>query len=217
MTHLCAQHQVSRPSLKDVHATLVNWGGVVVHFSGVPAGMLSNFNKAFPDDLLHILAGQAQSGISCSVVRAGDRFEELPGDRRRNSWGCIGVIVRGRTEWSLVCVDAGDCGSFVDGTGFRQCNGANRDLSIREIEGSLYQRSIQDCNEWVMMDYDVVGVLVQPPFSVRSFGDQATEDEIRTYFAHWPLYSFHNGGLYEIEVTPELKYKARCDIASLYP
>jgi hypothetical protein len=116
MSDGCFLRAVSRPAISEVHAALQTWGGVVAHFSGVPPGVPARLHLKFPADLRHVLDGHAQSGIGCSTVRPGDIFEDS-GSRRRNSWGCIAVLVRARTPWSLVCVDAHDCGSFVDSKG----------------------------------------------------------------------------------------------------
>jgi hypothetical protein len=184
MAHKCDLHQVSRPDVKEVHKVLNAWGGIIVHFSGVPPGTSTGLNLQFPDDLKHVLAGNAQGGISCSTVRPGDTFED-PVNNRRNSWGCIGVIVRGRTPWSLVGVDVHDCGSRMEPDGLRWCAHADSDICLEEVVQSLEGRSAIDCNEWVMRDYDVLGVLFQPPFTISSRKQFATPKEIAAVFAEW--------------------------------
>src|SRR4051812_14827329 len=120
MTDLCFIRAVKRPDPDEVRRELRRWGGVLVHFSGVPPGVSAGLNLTFPADLQHVIAGNAQGGISCSTVRPGDRFESIPPTSWRNSWGCIGVIVRPQHPWSLVGVDRHDCGSFVpQGGGLR--------------------------------------------------------------------------------------------------
>src|SRR5260221_9335349 len=153
MADKCALHQIVRPDVKEVHEVLNAWGGVIVHFSGVPAGVSTGLNLRFPEDLKHVLAGNAQGGISCSTVRPGDIFE---GPHYRNSWGCIGIVVRSRTPWSLVCVHAHDDGSRMADDGLRVCSQMDSDLSLEEVERSLKERSATDCNEWVMRDYYVL-------------------------------------------------------------
>jgi hypothetical protein len=94
------------------------------------------------------------------------------------------VIVRPQHPWSLVGVDRHDAGSNVpqNGSLFRHCRHSVVDLTLREVIDSLDMRDPLDCNEWVMRDYDVLGVLVQPPFSVRGFGQCASWKEIATAF-----------------------------------
>lgn len=214
MTDKCHLHQVLRPSISEVHKVLTSWGGIIVHFSSVPSGLSSGLNLRFPEDLRHVLDGNAQTGISCSTVRPGDLFED-DGTGRRNSWGCIGVIVRGQTDWSLVCVDPHDCGSFLQPCGFRYCSQADRDMSIDEVVDSLNTRSIFDCNEWVVRDYHVIGVLIQRPFSVRALGEYANPQELISAFGNKPLFTLTRDGLYEL--TQGLTLKRQVLISELYP
>lgn len=198
-----------------MHAALQTWGGVVVHFSGVPPGVSSGLNLTFPDDLRHVINGHAQGGISCSTVRPGDRFEDDLQTRGRNSWGCIGVIVRGRTAWSLVCVDPYDCGSSMLPCGLRTCRQVDMDLAITEVARSLDARRPSDCNEWVMRDYEVLGMLIQPPFSARAFGQFSSREEIVAAFSGQPLYTIKPDGLFE--VSPDFQLRRRVPISELYP
>lgn len=215
MTDACFRREAARPRVEEVHKVLTDWGGVIVHFSGVPPGMASGERKDFPDDLKYVLAGSAQGGISCSTVRPGDTFEFQDLETtRRNSWGCIGVIVRARSPWSLVCVHSSDCGSFVH-EGFRYCDQGNNDLSLKEIAESLEARSSNGCNEWVMRDYDCLGVLVQHPYSIRRFGECATPYEILDAFGGWPLYTIFRDNIYA--VTGDWKLGDRISILDLYP
>jgi hypothetical protein len=211
MTDACALHQIFRPKVEEVHKALNAWGGIVVHFSGVPPGTSTGLNLQFPDDLKHVLMGNAQGGISCSTVRPGDNFE----GPCRNSWGCIGVIVRGRTPWSLVGVDAHDCGSHMGPDGLRACAQADNDMGIEEVVRSLKDRSTIDCNEWVMRDYDVLGLLLQQPLSARGFGQFATQKEIATVFAGWPWFTIRQDGLYEL--TSDFQLGRKIPTYELYP
>ncbi len=211
MADKCALHQVSRPNVSDVHKALNTWGGVIVHFSGVPAGVSTGLNLQFPDDLKYILAENAQGGISCSTVRPGDTFEGY----YRNSWGCIGVIVRSRTPWSLVCVHAHDDGSRMGPDGLRVCTQMDSDLSLEEVGRSLQERSATDCNEWVMRDYDVLGILLQHTFSARDFGRCASRNEITAAFAGSPWFTIKQDGLYA--VAQDFKVERKVSVCELYP
>jgi hypothetical protein len=211
MADKCALHQVSRPDVKEVHKVLNAWGGMIVHFSGVPPGTSTGLNLQFPDDLKHVLAGNAQGGISCSTVRPGDTFE----GPQRNSWGCIGVIARGRTPWSLVGVDAHDCGSRMEPDGLRWCVHADADLNLDEVVRSLDDRSATDCNEWVIRDFDVLGILLQPPLSAREFGQVASREQIVAAFAGSPWFTIRPDGIYVVAQNFKLERKA--SICELYP
>lgn len=211
MADKCALHHVSRPEVTEVHKVLNAWGGIIVHFSGVPSGTSTGLNLQFPDDLNHVLTGNAQGGISCSTVRPGDTFE----GPQRNSWGCVGVIVRGRTPWSLAGVDAHDCGSRMEPDGFRWCIHADTDLNLEEVVRSLDERSVIDCNEWVMRDYDVLGVLFQPPFTISSRKQFAAPKEIAAAFLEWPWFTITRDGLHQL--TSDFKLGGKIPIDGLYP
>jgi hypothetical protein len=215
MADKCALHEVSRPDVKDVHKVLNLWGGIVVHFSGVPAGVSSGLNLQFPDDLKHVLTGNAQGGISCSTVRPGDTFED-PVNNQRNSWGCIGVIVRSRDPWSLVCVHPHDDGSHVGLDGLRVCSQIDSDLTLEDVVRSLEDRSVVDCNEWVMRDYDVLGVLFQPPFTVSTRMQFATPREMAAaVFVEWPWFTITREGIYQL--TSDFRFGRKLEAGELYP
>jgi hypothetical protein len=214
MSHLCAQGLVPRPTVAEVHAALVAWRGLIVHFSGVPKLLSSGFSGVFPDDLRNVRDGNAQGGISCSTVRAGDVFENTEGNR--NSNGCVGLIVRSRSPWSLVGVAVGDAGSSVDPiTMERTCWHANLPLQIDEVQWDLDGRMPDGCNEWVMRDYDVLGLLAQLPLHVHQYGTKATPDELRYAADGLPIYTFRGGVLNEVD--SQLALTRAVPICELYP
>src|SRR6185295_14284490 len=92
-------------------------------------------------------------------VRPGDNFHGI----NRNATGCIGVIVRPRSPDSIVDVGHSDVGSGEDEDGNRDASGA-RDISIEELRSTLDRRVYY--NEWVVKDYEVLGILAVEPFEV---------------------------------------------------
>jgi hypothetical protein len=53
-----------KPQVPEVHEFLRKYNALVVHFSGTPKGAGSNFEHRFPNDLLHVVGGNAQSGFN---------------------------------------------------------------------------------------------------------------------------------------------------------
>lgn len=186
-----------RPNLGDVHDLLRDKSGLVVHFSGTPRGVAaSSFNGGFPDDLLNVLDGAAQSGISCSVVHPGDNFDTQ--SIYTNATGCIGVIVRLRNPQSLVGAHYKDCGSRVE-DGVRTCAQANQPMTIDQVRESILARAPGTYNEWVVKDYDVLGLLFQSPFFVHTPGNKVTAEELTTSFSGWDWYTLQSNGISRID------------------
>jgi hypothetical protein len=150
-----------RPRIAEVHALLQKYNALVVHFSGSPRGLgkQRGTTNLYPNDLLHVIAGRAQGGISCSVVWPGDNFHGMD----RNATGCVGVIVRFRSPDSLIAAGASDVGSFEDEFGVRHaCSPA--EISADDLYKTLTERTTY--NEWVVKDYDIVGVIAVAPFEI---------------------------------------------------
>lgn len=208
MKNACACEEVARPDVADIHSLLRTWGGIVAHFSGIPKGVPSNSNQPYPQDLLAVIAGDAQGGLCCSVVRPTDVFD----GPRTHAWGCVGVIVRPRSPHSLVGTSPGDLGSRCDADGDRHCEPANRDVELEEVRESLFGRLGLVANEWVVRDYDVLGVLAQPPYGVENFGQHTTLSEIVETFSPAPIFQFQGGVL--MQLSPVL---SRVKVDDLYP
>lgn len=208
MKNACARGEVARPDVADVHALLREWGGIVAHFSGIPKGMPCRFNKPYPQDLLSIIGGSAQGGLSCSVVRCTDIFDGF----YTHAWGCIGVIVRPRSPHSLVGTSPGDLGSSSDDDGDRHCEPADRDVGLGEVRESLFSRLDVVRNEWVVRDYDVLGILAQPPYGVETVGKFTTPAQIIESFSPKPIFQFQGSVL--VQLSPE---RMQVDIGDLYP
>lgn len=154
----------SRPSLDSVVDLLANWGGLVVHFSGTPPmgdGIVCG--NLYPKDLHHCISGAAQGGLSCSVIRSDDHYDVTNGNHP-TCVGSIGVIVRPRSAASIVWAQAADLGTHKDSTLIRVSGYEHLDLSLEDLALSLTGRQSNRYNEWVVRDYDVIGIFAIPPF-----------------------------------------------------
>jgi len=88
-----------KPSLDEVLSFLARRQALIVHCSGTPKGVGPG-QKPYPGDLQHVRLGHAQGGISCSVVKPGDRFHGFG----RNSTGSVGLVVAPAEPLSIVAV-----------------------------------------------------------------------------------------------------------------
>ena len=202
---LLEQH---RPIVDDVHALLRKRNSLVVHFSGAPPGAGRTTGRLYPNDLRYVLSGSATGGISCSTVTAADVFHE----RDRNATGCIGVIVDFRTPHSIIYAFPEDHGSFQQDDGSRGVQKI-RPLSIGDIAKSIDDRDAKSYNEWVIRDFDCVGILAVEPYEISTLAPYpahiSTSDSVpgvlRTSlpdvcrdFPGQNVYSFNDGRIIDV-------------------
>lgn len=132
---------------------------ILVHMSGCPKGTGNpNAPGLYPADLKQVIAGKAQTGVSCSTICATDCFEI----DCACATGYIGLILD-IGDGLVVDTHFHDCGSFMAGgirTTGQQRNGIN------DIEDSINNRPPCSYNEWVVKDFKVLGVIAIPPFTV---------------------------------------------------
>ncbi|MDP5280076.1 hypothetical protein Q9Q95_14185 [Sphingomonas sp. DG1-23] len=204
---------VMRPSLSDIHGVLAAHSAVIVHFSGTPKGGGSTFEYPFPRDLEEVIAGRSLTGLSCSTVMPGDEFCDL---NRANATGCIGVLLGLQTPQSVLDAHPHDCGTYM-ADGVRQVPHA-RDMTASDFDATITGRANGEYNEWVIANYQVIGLFVAEPYRVsieveidypedmpdylRGAGTAAGFDykslaEIATLFPNLPIYAFASGGVVE--------------------
>jgi len=150
-----------KPDVAEVHAFLDGKNSLIVHFSGAPKGAGKDRGLLYPQDLRHVVAGNARGGISCSTVQPGDAFSGV----NRNATGCIGVIVDLQEPSSLVAVHPHDCGSIEEADGTRSVPNEG-DITLADLENSTQDRRSTLYNEWVVRNYIVHGILAVPPFEI---------------------------------------------------
>jgi len=218
-----------KPTPAEVRHFLRARTALLVHFSGAPKGAGVKRGHLFPKDLLHVIAGHANGGLSCSIVRPGDVFNGYA----RNAMGSVGVVLDPRTSRSLTAVDPHDCGSMEDADGNRNVP-QERDITPRDLEDSLDRRPKGDYNEWVVRDFQVRGVFAsscpevselsvpeypeEMPDDMRdsipspSFRKVAVEELFRT-FRDLPLYSFSSTGI--VRCRPD--GSILINVAEIYP
>lgn len=150
----------TKPSMDEIRDFLARHKALIVHCSGTPKGVGPG-QKYYPDDLLNVLRGAAQGGISCSVVKPGDLFH----GPERHATGSVGLVIAPITPDSLVAVDPRDAGSQVQ-DGIRTV-GQEVDIGVPELERCFAERG-PAYNEWVLRDFNVIGVFVgEPPATTQ--------------------------------------------------
>jgi hypothetical protein len=202
-----------RPEVTEVHKLLRKHTGLIVHFSGCPPMHVRDWGQdhLFPKDLQHVIAGNANGGISCSAVCAGDVFEGENGA----STGYIGVIVTMKNKDSLIIASTGDDGTRIDEYGNRIAL-KDRDLTVEGLEATL--KLGNGHNEWAIRDFTIKGILAvkpchvwhrhaqieetPPEFNNHDFLQEdhcgprsVTLHELRDCFPNVDIYTFDHGGI----------------------
>lgn len=125
---------------------------------------------SFPDDLHYVRDGRACGGLSCSTVMPGDQFEPMP----RNSTGSVGVILGLKNILSVKAAHPKDCGSYTDENGDRQV-GQQPPLTIEIVRNSITERDAENYNEWVVRDYEMLGLFAMEPIQILGTYNAAHE------------------------------------------
>jgi len=197
-----------KPTLSEVHHVLRKHSALIVHFSGAPKGSGVERGHFYPQDLHHVLEGNAKGGVSCSVVCPTDQFYGT----KRNAIGCIGLVLDLVEPNSLVAASSNDCGS-IENNGTRIVQ-REVDITVSDLENSIADRQLGSHNEWVLRNFRILGVFAVPPFEIsiqckmpRPEGapdyfpinedvigiNQTNLDAVRLLFPELPMYTFHQG------------------------
>lgn len=203
-------HFPAKPSLDEVRLFLAKHQALVVHFSGTPKG-IGPGQETYPKDLIKVCSGGAQGGISCSVVKPGDRFH---GDICHGT-GSVGLVIALNGANSLVAVSEKDVGSYVE-NGVRL--GAKEvDIETADLENSLSARG-ERYNEWIVRDFEVIGMFVAvpastwqeaavktppdfPPLPPQGQPVSISLHQIAADFKELPIYTFSRGEISKWDAT----------------
>jgi len=184
----------TRPNVQEIEALLREHEALIIHFSSFKADE-NRPDRVFPNDLQNAIAKKDME-LSCCVIGSRDDYE-------KHSFGDIGIILRLKTPNSLVAADPNDCGSLEeeDERGHvRRTVPMNklRDLSLEQLTETLTKRT--DHNEWVVRDYEVLGIFAHPPGRAndRIFRVQ----DLCEIFPGRPIFSFKDGSIYRCYPGP---------------
>lgn len=145
-------------TVSDVHRLLRKYNACIVHFSGTPKGHGKKIY--YSDDLRNVLAGNASSGICCSVVIPGDAFDGA----HRNAFGCVGVLVDFNSEDSLMNACDGDCGSTISEDQRIVYKDRNVTFDLKYLEQTIVNRV--QYNSWVLRNFKIIGVFAASPYVI---------------------------------------------------
>lgn len=200
--------QTKRPTVQEMYDVLKKYNALIVHFSGAPKGAgASRNNNLYPNDLQHAINGHAQGGLSCSTVIPRDNFQGL----YRNATGCIGIVLGLKGKESLSGAYPKDCGSNEDEKN-KRLSFIQNELAITDIENTITNRPFGNYNEWIIKDYNVLGIFAVSPFEIAFLESPAsppgmpdrlkpdgpvasitstTPEEVCDQFKGLPIYGFH--------------------------
>lgn len=151
-----------RPPVADIYYILRADNSLIVHFSGFTRGAGNgNPRYPYPDDLKNVVASGAIGGVSCSVVAPGDIFGT---QRDANATGCVGVVLGLTSPHSLMDVHATDGGTHIGPDGVRHPRPAP--ITVNDVERTISGRRDDDYNEWVIGDYQILGIFIATPYAV---------------------------------------------------
>lgn len=147
----------------EIYELLHKHNVIIVHFSGCPKGSgVERNDHMYPNDLKFVLEGNAQGGLSCSTVKPCDCFHGI----ERNATGCIGVVLGLKDETSLKAVSPDDCGSS-ENLGVRESWLAN-EVTAESAAASILNRKSGTYNEWIVGNYQPLGIFAVNPFEVSA-------------------------------------------------
>ncbi|WP_186148005.1 hypothetical protein [Burkholderia gladioli] len=199
-------HSPAKPSLDEVRSFLARHQALIIHYPGTQKSVGSG-QEAYLEDLKNVWWSHARGGISCSVVKPGDRFRRSG----RHDIGGVGLVIGFTGANSLVAVAAHDAGSFV--VHGERLVSEEVDIGIADLERSLSARG-DSHNEWVVRNFKVIGVFVAEPATTwrevqmqipPGLGGMASQfvsqevsislSQIAADFKGLPIYTFSEGGI----------------------
>lgn len=191
----------TRVGKADVYRLLSEYNGLIVHFSNIAKGDVTNPNLFYPTDLLRVIARmEIRGSIPCSIVCPGDTLNT------GRAVGCIGVILGLTDEKSIVTVSCDDCGSSWDGENER-LTPEQHSITIEELRSSIIERRPNCYNEWDIANYEVLGILISSPYLAWRKDECCAKPEsvaqIKQDFAGWPIYGFNqtSSGIVRVDLS----------------
>lgn len=195
-----------RPSVSEVHEVLRAHGAFLVHFSSYPPmRSLDCEGLAYPTDLIAVGNRKCVGGICCSTILPRDNFAG-----GGNASGYIGLLLRPVSDRSIIAASHEDIGSYVV-NGVRQYLRPLVPVLRSDLENSITQRAENAWNEWIVDDYEPVGVITVGPGAAYGAGEQ-TPEQLRETFG-FPVYRFEDGRFFRLHGDRWLE----ADHGELYP
>ncbi len=198
-------------SLSYLHKALIERNAFIYHGAGVAKGVGNVSTNAIPflDRLRNVITQDLE--VCCSTVKFGDSELNL------DFWGRIGLILWPRSHNSITLVSPIDAGTIPDPNNFGRRQITRLPITSDALVNSIDSRPPQTANEWCVLDYDVIGIFVEPKIQYVENGD-LHDVELMDVFQNFPsmrVFAFNNGLLRE--VLPPGNWGSLVSISDLYP
>lgn len=198
-------------TLAFLHQSLVDRNAFIYHGAGIAKGVGNESTNSLPflDRLRNAISMDLE--ICCSVVKEGDS------ETTRNFWGKIGVIIWPKSKDSVTLVCPRDAGTAPDPQNLGRRSIARMPITSQALINSIDNRSPTEANEWCLLDYEVVGIFIEPPIQYQE-NNQINEINITQVFIEFPgmkVYAFCYGKLREL--CPPGQWGTSVTINQLYP
>lgn len=185
----------------------------IYHGAGIAKGIGNQSTNAIPYLARLQKAVNEDLEICCSTVRPGDSELNL------NFWGRIGLIIRPRHANSVTLVSSSDAGTVPDQAHYGRRQISRYPITSQALVESIDGRPSNSCNEWCVLDYDVIGVFIELPIQYLREDGALTDLKVDDVFKHFPglhVYAFHNGTTLR-EVVPPCNWGRLVSVFDLYP
>lgn len=184
----------------DIRNFLIGREAVLVHFSTV---MARDPSRYFPVDMKNAMS-LTGVGLSFSTIQKGDTFDPMD-NGKGGAEGAVGILADIVPTTQVVKVHPSDMGSLVMGG---TASGLGVAPSPQACADSIDLR--QRSNEWLVQDYNVVGIFVLPPLLVRIpvpgtvpviYAEFQTtiDDVVDVCFPHQRVFSANQGSFIEFD------------------
>lgn len=180
--------EFGRPSIAEVHGVLRAHGALLAHFSSYPPmDSLHGQSPRFPHDLIRVLNRQCPGGVCCSTLSASDKV-----GTDGNASGYIGALLRPASDQSIIVAAPHDIGSRVE-NGRRVFLLPLGPVVRADLENSITLRAENDWNEWVIDQYEPIGVIIVGAGVAYGAGEQSPQALAELF--GFPVYRFDAGRL----------------------
>jgi len=147
-------------SLKELRDCLIDKNAFIAHCAGYAKGVGNNQTDRYSifERIHHAIFDDIE--ISCSTIVPGDNFQG------NNYTGTLGIILFPKAPNSITFASCSDSGTSIDigNPTRRKYKNIKSDISLENIQKCILDRNKTDYNEFCILAYHVVGVLLVPQF-----------------------------------------------------
>lgn len=181
-------------SLDFLYELLIDKRALIYHGLGIAKGVGSDATNALaPLSRLQKVIDENLE-VSCSTVLPGDSEETT------SYWGRIGLVLCPLGPESITLACWRDAGTLPDPNNYGRRIHPTITITEKILRDSIECRAPNSANEWCVLNYDVLGVLVEPPIQYLEGGVFETLEVERVFdvFPNQSVYCFKKGVLHEV-------------------